>query len=91
MSDPEYVLSQLRQAAAEEPSKLAQLEATWAAADLGGEYAGFVRYDPFQAGLLQCGFELHEQPLITLMRHFHIAHATVEAVDYKAVLRAIAG
>ncbi|KAG8461862.1 hypothetical protein KFE25_013881 [Diacronema lutheri] len=90
MSNPEYVLDELRQAVAAEPAKLDELEAALGAADLGGEFSGFARYEPFQAALSHAGFELHEQPLITLMRYFHIVHDSVGAVDFKAVLRAIA-
>lgn len=90
MSDPNYILGQMSAAVASQPEKLSGLEASWAAADMGGEFAGFVGYESFQAGLAQAGFELNEQPLITLMRHFHVAHPNVEAVDYKALLRAIA-
>jgi hypothetical protein len=89
MSDPHYILSQMSSAVGSQPDKLSGLEASWAAADMGGELSGFVGYEAFQAGLSQAGFELNEQPLITLMRHFHVAHANVEAVDYKALLHAI--
>ncbi|KAJ1627617.1 hypothetical protein T492DRAFT_1023521 [Pavlovales sp. CCMP2436] len=90
MSNPEYVLSQLRQGVAAQPAQVHELESLWAAADMGGEFAGFVEYVAFEGALSQAWFELHEQPLITLMRHFHIAHPSMQAVDYKAVLRGMA-
>jgi hypothetical protein len=89
MSDPQYVLGQIQGALEADGAKLRQLEAAWVRGDMGGEFGGFVDYASFQAGLSEAGFELNEQPLITLMRHFHIAHQSVEAVDYKALLRAI--
>lgn len=89
-SDAQYVLGQLAQALGSDAPRLAELEAAWAAADLGGELAGFCGYGAFQEGLAQSGCGLDEQPLITLMRHFHAAHGSAEAVDYRAALRAIA-
>mmetsp|Transcript_8615 Transcript_8615/g.23633 ORF Transcript_8615/g.23633 Transcript_8615/m.23633 type:complete len:655 (+) Transcript_8615:45-2009(+) len=91
MSDVEYVTGQLREAISAEGSKLEALKASFATADMGGDAAGYVGYQAFHDALSSAGIELHEQPLITLMRHFHINSSDTEAVDATALVRAIEG
>jgi len=89
MSDVEYVTGQLREAFAADGGKRDAVKAALEAADMGGDMAGHVGYQTFQDALGTAGVELHEQPLVTLMRYFHIDSADAEGIDYKALMRAL--